>query len=349
MTKVIFTLFIFVAVLFYCNTASAKIWRVNNNAGVSADFTDLPAAITGASAGDTIELESSATAYSTGVITKRLVIIGTGYFLSGTTVNPNTQWNTNPSTVSVIECPFGSAGSVIEGLVISGEILLGDSDITVQRNLMSTGILELCFSHNSNADTIRQNYIDEITNNGTTFTASGLLIYNNIILSSITFNGAAINNINGFIINNDVGSTTNGAANFNVANFTLQNNILFSPSFGTTLNSNVYFNNISNNAVIPAGNGNVNSVANFTTAVYVDWGFGPGFSTDGAFVLASSSPAIGAGALNGSTVDCGAFGGPAPYILSGMPAIPSIYSLTAPTQVLVGTASINVSISSASH
>ena len=340
----------FVSVLFYCNTASAKIWRVNNNAGVSADFTDLPAAITGASAGDTIDLESSATAYSAGTLTKKLVIIGSGYFLSGSTVNPNTEWNTNPTTVSQIACSFGSAGSVIEGLTISSAIYLGDSAITVQRNYLNGTSIYLCFSHNSNYDTIRQNYVYSVSDYTTGFTATNTLIYNNIIQTGVTFNGTAINTINGYIINNDVGSTIYGAANFNVANFTLQNNILYNPGFGVTLNSNVYFNNISSNAIIPAGNGNINSVANFTTTVYVDWGFGAGFSTDGAFALAAGSAALGAGALNGVTVDCGAFGGPAPYVLSGMPSgIPSIYSLTAPTQVNAGTASINVSISSASH
>jgi hypothetical protein len=350
MKKVIFTLFVFVCVLLYGHTASAKVWRVNNNAGVNADFADLPAAITGASAGDTIMLESSATAYSAGTLAKKLVIIGTGYFLSGATVNPNTEWNTNPSTVPEFFCNAGSAGSVIEGLVITSAVFLADDNITLERNLMSSGEIALCNAHNSNSDTIRQNYVEEITNESSSgFTANNTMIYNNIILLSISFSGTIINSINGDIINNDIGVSTFGSSTVGVANFTIQNNILFNPSFGTTVNSNVYFNNISNNAAIPPGNGNVNSVPNFTTTVYVDWGFGAGFSTDGAFALASSSPAAGAGALNGSAVDCGAFGGPAPYVLSGMPSIPSIYALTAPTQVLVGTASITVTVSSASH
>jgi len=51
-------------------------------------------------------------------------------------------------------------------------------------------------------------------------------------------------------------------------------------------------------------------------------------STDGQYTLLPSSPAVGAG-LGG--VDCGAFGVPSPYVLSGMPAnIPSIYLLNAP-------------------
>src|SRR5580658_10761798 len=79
MKKEIFTLLIFCPLVLWGPHAAARIWRVNNNAGVSANFTDFPAAVTGAGAGDTIYLESSATAYS-GVsnLSKKLIIIGTG-------------------------------------------------------------------------------------------------------------------------------------------------------------------------------------------------------------------------------------------------------------------------------
>jgi len=60
------------------------------------------------------------------------------------------------------------------------------------------------------------------------------------------------------------------------------------------------------------------------TTVFVDSG---SVSTDGDWQLRSGSPAIGAG-LDG--VDCGMFGGSTPYVLSGIPAIPSIYYFIAP-------------------
>jgi hypothetical protein len=354
MKKGIFTLLSFCLLLLLGPHASARIWRVNNNAGVNADFTDFPAAVTGASAGDTIYLESSATTY-TGVsnLSKKLVIIGTGYYLSGTHLNPNTQANPNPSTLSYIYCISGSAGTVIEGLTFTSGIELGDNNITVERNLLSGVVITLGYTNNSNNDTIRQNVLYSVSAYSASFSATNTLIYNNIIQSGVNFT-ASINNVNGYIINNDIGSTTYGGASINVANFTLQNNILYSPNFGTTVNSNVYFNNIvstsSATSGIPTGNANVFSVTDFTT-VFVGWGAASsGFSPDGALALvAGTSPALNAGALNGTTVDCGAFGGPAPYVLSGMPGIPSIYALTAPSQVNSGTASINVTISSASH
>ncbi len=352
MKKGIFTLLSFCLLLLCGPHASAKIWRVNNNAGINANFTDFPAAVTGASAGDTIYLESSATAYSYTPVAKRLVIIGSGYFLSGSPVNPNTQANTNPSTINEIDFNVGSGGSVVEGLTITGGIYLGDSAVTIERNYLPSSYVYLCYSTNSNKDTIRQNFMYGISGYSAGKTANNTMIYNNIIESGITLT-TVISTSSGYIINNDIGNMYYGAASLTVANFEIQNNVLYNPGFGAYLNSNVYFNNISTNAVIPAGNANVNS-ATYST-LYLggnNTGYPPPqiHTTDSAYTLAVGSPAIGAGALNGSTVDCGAFGGPAPYVFSGMPSgIPSIYALTAPVQVNSGTASINVTISSASH
>ena len=51
-------------------------------------------------------------------------------------------------------------------------------------------------------------------------------------------------------------------------------------------------------------------------------------STDGQWQLAEDSPARETGHNN---VDMGIFGGPTPYVLSGIPAIPTIYSFQAPS------------------
>jgi hypothetical protein len=352
MKKVISTLFAFCPLILWGPHAAAKIWRVNNNTGVNADFADFPAAVTGASAGDTIYLESSATTYNGTSVAKKLVIIGTGYYLSGTHLNPNTQANTNPSTLSYVYFVSGSAGSVLSGMTISSQLMLGDNAITIERCNTGTSYLYLGYTGNSNNDTIRQNVLYIISGYSATYGATNTLIYNNIITYGVNFT-ADISGITGYLINNDIGSTTYGAANISASNFTIQNNILYAPALGTYAATNVYFNNIvstsSATSNIPTGNANVFSVTDFTT-VFVGWGAdASNYSPDGDFVLASGSPASGAGALNGTSVDCGAFGGPAPYILSGMPSIPSIYALTAPTQVNAGTASINVTISAASH
>ena len=75
---------------------NAAIWRVNNIAGVNADFTTIQAAHNAANAGDTIYLEPSAGNYGNLTATKRLVIIGPGYFLAE---NEGLQANHTSSTI----------------------------------------------------------------------------------------------------------------------------------------------------------------------------------------------------------------------------------------------------------
>ncbi|MEI9957116.1 MAG: hypothetical protein WDM90_12620 [Ferruginibacter sp.] len=102
---------------------------------------------------------------------------------------------------------------------------------------------------------------------------------------------------------------------------------------------------------VPSGNSNVQNV-DVPNVVYNDWtGSGSGFSSDSRYQLKTggSNPAISGGTINSTTIDCGAFGGPAPYILSGMPNAPSIYALTVPTQINTGVTTMNITLSSQSH
>ena len=113
----------------------------------------------------------------------------------------------------------------------------------------------------------------------------------------------------------------------------------------------MFFNNICLGTGLPVGNNNQQNI-DVAANVFNDFTTNPpiGFSSDGRYQLKSNAtPAHNAGLLNGVVVDCGAFGGPAPYILSGLPSIPSIYALTVPAQVNTGTATLNISFSSAAH
>lgn len=320
---------------------SAKIWRVNNNLGVNADFTDLPAAVSAAAAGDTIMVEASATNYSAPTLTKKLVIIGTGYYFTDATPNPKTQANTKVSNLSgTITFNAGSAGSVMVGCTVGGAFL-NESNITLARNQI-TSYCYIAYAANSisNDDTIRQNMIYGLYSGSATGKASNLLVYNNIFYGPTVQFASNANNISGYFINNDF--LYNYASS--CANFTFQNNIFNTANFGPYLSSNAFFNNITNNTGLPTGNGNQLSVN--LDNVFVGWSSGTGYSSDGRYVLKSGSPAIGAGSINSTTVDCGAFGGPAPYVLSGMPAIPSIYVLTVPSSVPSGATNMNITISS---
>lgn len=110
--------------VFFCS-AEAKIWRVNNNAGIAADFASLDAAVNHSSVvnGDTIHVEPSATPYNNTVnLSKSLVFIGNGYFLEGNGANSGLQFNTKASTISVIVFYPGSQGSKFYGISINGYI-----------------------------------------------------------------------------------------------------------------------------------------------------------------------------------------------------------------------------------
>ena len=72
---------------------------------------------------------------------------------------------------------------------------------------------------------------------------------------------------------------------------------------------------------LPAGNGNLNGPY-LLSDVFVSAG-----SSDGKWRLKPGSPAIGAG-IDG--VDLGPFGGPAPYILSGLPSRPRLTRFAVP-------------------
>jgi hypothetical protein len=166
------------------------------------------------------------------------------------------------------------------------------------------------------------------------------MVYNNIFTGPMMQFAGNLNNISGYFINNDcIYSYATSCVNF-----TFQNNILAQANFGAYLSSNSFFNNITSNTGLPSGNGNQASVN--LDNVFMGYLSGTGFSSDGRYRLKAGSPAINAGSLNGGTVDCGAFGGPAPYILSGMPDIPSIYVLTVPSSVPSGATNMNVTISS---
>lgn len=321
--------------------ASAKIWRVNNNAGAVADFSNLQSAHNAAQSGDTLQVESSGGTYSI-QLTKKLVVIGPGYFLNE---NPQTQINTTGATLYSAEFKPGSSGSVVQGFTIYFTTV-NESGVTLQRNRLTSG-LEFATTQSISNDTLRQNYLGASISGGTAnTTCTGLLVYNNLIAASpININTSWINNFNGYFINNSL--TGSYYYNFICVNFVIQNNIIYGVANNAYTLSNTWFNNVFGTAPFAAGNGNVVN-ANFDD-IFVGWNSATGFSSDGRYKLKPVSVAKNAGTINGMVVDCGAFGGPAPYVLSGMPPVPSVYQLTAPTQIPSGTPTMNLTISAASH
>jgi hypothetical protein len=327
--------------------ASARIWRVNNNPGITADFNNPNSAISSGlvANGDTLHIEASPIAYTIStVFSKRLVIIGNGYFLAGTGSNPGLQANTNSSTIGSA-IPFDSlaSGSKFLGLNINADLWLDPraDNITFERCRFNS------ISWNTTASNTSNRAVNIVFNkcyfNGaapvTQFYYDNLQITNCIVNGSMSFNTG---NINSALMRNNL---FRGSAQLNIFNTYFTNNIILDivPSNFNPINCTIK-NNIAENNLLPTGTGNLNNIPE--ASIFVN---PTGNSTDGQWQLAVASPAIGAGeTVGGITPDCGPFGTADPYRLSGIPPIPTIYSLTVPSTIGVGQP-LNITISTRSN
>lgn len=331
MKKIIF--FTLCLSAFITFSAAAKIWRVNNNPGVTADFTDLQTAFDSPNVldGDTIHIEPSPNAYvnvnaSTLVVSKRLTILGNGYYLSE---NLNNQANTYNSIIGPLALAEGSAGSTISGCELHSVYIGGTlptvslSDLTISNNLIYGAIVLDGYSPIS--ANVRNNYMLGGIRLNSAAPSGSMSIYNNYIGSSVTleYDYSVVSAFSGIISNNVILNQV--ACHSSI----VKNNIFIYPvtdlnavtsNFPNLLNTNTINNNISIGLPLPSTGNNINDADINTLFVGLT-----DHTTDSQWQLKAGSPAIGAGA-NGE--DCGMFGGANPYKLSGLPAIPSIYSLT---------------------
>lgn len=297
----------------FCGFISGQhLIRVNNNPGADPDYATLQAANDAASNGDTIYVEGSPTDYDGADISKKLVIIGPGYFL---TDNDSTQaFGIAATFKSDINFNAGAAGSIITGSKINNTIHLSVDDISIIR----CNVQYIMGSADVNNILILQNYVNTI-NSGSYNKMTNSVISNNIA-SQIYFNSSS-GNLQ--IVNNVC--TYNYGNPINAYNASIANNIITSITYGIVENTG---NAINNNIFAGAGtnaNGNLYNVA--MANVFVDFSGSLNYSDDGKWKLKTGSPAIGAGV---SGIDCGAFGGPTPYVLSGVPNLPHIYEATIP-------------------
>lgn len=315
------------------STSFAKIWRVNNNQGVNANFTTLQAAHDSASIGDTIHIEPSATAYAGITMRKRLVLIGPGFYLGE---NPNTQANKQTSIVNGLTLYFDASGSVIMGLDFNANsVNIYANDIVVRRNKFSspngatadwsTGSVQLYYFNSSGNPPVQniiitQNYGLRVDVN---YASSGILISNNFI-SYYAYAGEGTTATSLFVQANAIAIIQNNIIRrgaFSANNSSIINNIMLAGTFSGT--GNLVSNNIGNSTQFGTSNGNQSGVD--MASVFL--GSGTGVSPDGQWKLAAGSPAIAAG--YGSTpqnpVDAGIFSGQTPYTLSGIPPVPAVY------------------------
>ncbi len=285
--------------------------RVNNNAGADPDYATIQAANDAASNGDTIYVEGSTTEYAGADISKRLIIIGPGYFL---TKNDSTQANGLEAKITgSVDFNAGSGGSIITGCFVSN-INLGADNLIITRCNVSYISQNVTIVNNI---LIVQNYVTGISLQ--TYKITNSIIANNITdFIYCSYSSGPLQ-----IINNTVTGYNYGG--ISAYNSSIANNILTHASGNITVNTG---NTINNNILACAGtnaNGNLYNVV--MTNVFVDFSGSLKYSDDAKWKLKTGSPAIGAGV---SGVDCGVFGGAAPYVLSGIPNLPHIYEASIP-------------------
>ena len=345
MKKILFLLIVLIGT----QQTQAKVWRINNTPGVVADFNDPNTALASASVlnDDTLHFEGSATAYPGFTLNKRLVIIGTGYFINGANSNTGLQANPNTSKFNGSYIVFDTlaTGSKIIGLdnfyFGVGSVLGSATDnITITRCRFSTGA-NYGYTANTNMTgwKINKCYISNISFNG--FLAQNWEVINNIFDGALDLSGT--NNLNNLIRNNVF------RAQIFLYNAYFANNILVNTTFTVT---NVTVRNNTCISSAPAGfapfvgsNGNIDN----ETDAAIFQGIS-GNSTDGQWRLVAGCSAIGSGeTVSAITPDRGAFGTADPYKLSGIPAIPTIYALTVPATVASSATTMPITISTKSN
>jgi len=312
----------------------ASIWRVNNapNNIYDADFQTINAAVQSVEviAGDTLHIEASEDTYGDASITKRLVLIGTGFKLGANPGNPGLQANSNMSTVNAITLGDLADGSVICGLRFAssggGLILQAVENITVMRCFFDAYPLAFDGAFSQSNITIKQCYFTGSIyeeDQGTAQSISLITIANNIIGGNILFDDAG-DTFSAIVITNNIFTGGNSA----FRGTTFQNNVLYNSGTSVSVGTdNSFLNNIAAGTIAwDLADENVNQVVMSNEFI------GTG-SDDMRFQLQSGSN-YDDHATDGGQV--GIFGGPYPWKPSGIPNIPTIYDLDVPATVLQG-------------
>ncbi len=286
--------------------AEATIWRVNKS-DATADFDDTHTAHNSplVLSGDTLHVEGATDSYTNFTCTKRLVIIGPGYFLN---INQKSA-NLVPATISSITFNAGSEGSVVTGMVF-GNLTSSGPTINVDNiSIERCYIGQVWLAHGVEGIRIIGNYLRTVAK--LTSSIIGEVHFNhNIVTQNINLNA----NSTFTSCNNNI--FEGSSYTFHAYHF--RNNIVISGSATLNITTAHMQNNIGTNGVFNfAGGSNIN--VNDINSLFVG-----GESPDAKYILSGSSAAKGAG-FGG--VDCGIFGTDTPYLLSGIPPVPAITRL----------------------
>jgi hypothetical protein len=309
--------------LLVTGNAIAATWTVDTNPSRPADFRTLQAANDAETVapGDVLQLMPSTLSYGDLVLSKRLTLIGPGYLL-----NQNLPFSVAaPSAMTGgIDFSAGSDGSLITGCDIVGSIrfltagLAFPNYITIKRNFIQ-GNVSNEYAASSDVQ-ILQNHITGGLwmhyNSG----SSGLLVRGNYVGASMMFHSAG----NSGIISHNTTSSTLSVG----GNCTAENNLAASTigGYGNAMIRNCWGSTTFTNAGTPTF---INCDVWYSEYSYSFAGQFVGTGTlDARWQLKADAWVKGKG-LGG--VDPGHFAGPEPYVLSGLPAVPLVKGILAPS------------------
>lgn len=311
-------LFVFVGLLAGTTSFGSILVVDNSPSAASNSFGTPQIAHDAAVNGDTIYVIGTSTHYGALTLSKSLKWFGPGYFLNQ---NPETQANTGVATIGATQFNSGSAGTSIAGLSFDYTLAFNAPNILFRRNyLVNSSVGSALINVNASNIVFEQCYVyggyNSTASSTMTFTAAAhdIIVRNCIITSSV---GDIIGNSGSgpvLFLNCDlyVGS------DFNVQQATIRNTIL---RFGNySVNNNFVSYSMSNSTQFGTSNNNLSSV-NMNTVYSQN-------PADRWFQLSPTSPAIGTGE-NG--VNMGCYGGSYPYVPSGIPNIPTITYMSAPS------------------
>lgn len=311
------TLFLLPSALFLLQ-CKAAVFTVSNAAGGGAQYTQIDAAISAATAGDTIYVKgtspvvsnSSSTMYNSATITKSLTLIGSGTFAQ--------KQIALISFVNALTISSNINGVTIKGFAFYNGIDLSNktsiSNITINENYFFVGGINMAGASNLSYLNIADNNLSTANIDFTTSTTCfNLIISNNLIsghLNGMQFSNANVQN-NVFYYPNNGGNVC-GGSNSGVV---FKNNIYYNANASANTLACTFLNNITYHATITYPTLGASNYDN-TNPLFVNSPTSNQYSTIYNFNLQPASQGINAGA---DATDIGYFGGGVNITLTGEP------------------------------
>lgn len=320
MRRLFFTVLVAILISF---SSGAAIFRIGYPgtavSGVDYAYTNISAAMTAASAGDTIQLYQQYWPSSTSVtVTKPLKFIGFGWNLDK---NLNLQAIQNSDQNSIgFTFNSGSSGSVVTG-VYAYQTFINTNNISIYRSRFG----HYCYLGGGVSNV---NIGDCIFSNGYAIIENGVLGATNLHIFNTFFSGNPSLGSSSGLFNNNIVTSSWSIYSFIVKNCIFTNGGCYSPL------SSVFQYNLFAGTCSSTISGTGNQFGINMSNVFANWNSG-NIQVDTQLILKTSSPAIGAGLRNDSTTtDAGIFGGELgeTFKISGIPSVPAIYQLSAPSQ-----------------